>query len=126
MDNEIHIIRNDAEYDGAMAEYEAYFDAEPARGTREAERFELLGLLLARYEEETAPVSPDPVETVRLVMEGRGYDRRALVDVLGSAARASDFLNRRRDLTLEQVRRLNSAWRIPADALIGRSAAGSR
>jgi HTH-type transcriptional regulator / antitoxin HigA len=120
MDKELHILRTDADYETALAEYETYFDAEPEPGTREAERFELLGLLLAKYEEETAPVSPDPVDTVELVMESRGYDRKALIEVLGSAARASDFLNRRRDLTLDQIRRLHAAWRIPAEALIGR------
>jgi len=121
MAEELHLIRNEAEYEAAMIEYERYFDDEPARGTPEADRFELLGLLLAKYEEETAPMSAvDPVETVRLIMEQRGYTRSALIAIMGSRSRASEFLNRKRDLTLQQIRRLHVQWRIPADALIGR------
>ncbi|MHB8286527.1 MAG: helix-turn-helix domain-containing protein [Caulobacteraceae bacterium] len=116
---DVRMIRSEADYDAAIREYEGYFDHPPAPGTREADRFEVLGLLLAKYEEDTAPVSGDPVETVRLVMEGRGYDRAALTAILGSRSRTSDFLNRKRELTLNQVRRLHAAWRIPVAALIG-------
>ncbi len=116
---DVRMIRNEADYETAMIEYEGYFDHPPAPGTREADRFEVLGLVLAKYEDDTAPMSGDPVETVRLVMEGRGYDRAALTKILGSRSRTSDFLNRKRELTLNQVRRLHAAWRIPVASLIG-------
>ena len=116
---ELHIIRTEKDYTSALAEYETYFDDEPAIGSSEAERFELLGLLLAKFEEDTAPVSTDPVATIQLVMEQRGYDRSALNDIMGSKSRASEFLNRKRDLTLGQIRKLHAQWRIPTDALIG-------
>jgi antitoxin component HigA of HigAB toxin-antitoxin module len=115
---DLHLIRTEADYQAALAEYEGYFDNEPAVGTPEADRFELLGLLLAKYEADATPVGGDAVDTVRLVMEQRGYDRSALIALIGSKSRASEFLNRRRDLTLPQIRRLHREWRIPTDALI--------
>ena len=119
MPEALHFIRSDAEYEAAITEYEGYFDKEPEPGSPEGDRFEMLGLLLAKYEADTAPIAADPVETVMLVMEQRGYNRSALVEVLGSRSRVSEFLNRKRDLTLPQIRRLHAQWRIPAEALIG-------
>ncbi len=119
MNEDLHLIRSEADYEAALTEYEGYFDIEPERGTREADRFEMLGLLLAKFEQDSAPVTADPVATVRLVMEQRGYGRADLVNVLGSKSRASEFLNHKRDLTLAQIRRLHAEWRIPAEALLG-------
>lgn len=66
----LHLIRSEAEYEAAMVEYESYFENEPVRGTLEADRFELFGLLIAKYEEEAAAMpSAAPVEAVRSVME---------------------------------------------------------
>src|SRR5665213_3612662 len=44
-------LHSDADYETALAEYEGYFDKEPRPGTEAADRFEVLGLLLAKYEE---------------------------------------------------------------------------
>jgi HTH-type transcriptional regulator/antitoxin HigA len=55
-------------------------------------------------------------------MEARGYTQRDLGQVLGAASRASEILNRKRPLSLDQIRRLHRAWRIPAAALIGEMA----
>ena len=51
-------IHDEAEYRAALTEFESYFDDEPAPGTIEADRFEALGLALARYEHEHHPM-PD-------------------------------------------------------------------
>ncbi len=116
----IRPLRSQADYDAALAEFERCFDDEPVAGSAEADRFELLGLVIAKYEDEHFPISsPDPVEVIKLVMEGRGYSNKDLAAVLGSAPRASEILNRRRALNLDQIRRLSRQWKIPADTLIG-------
>lgn len=38
--------------------------------------------------------------------------------LLGSRSRASEFLNHKTSLSLTQIRRINGAWDIPANALI--------
>lgn len=118
----LHLIRDQATYQAYLAEYEGYFDTEPAPGTPAADRFELLGLLLMRYEDENAPVADvSPVDAIRFTMERRGYDQTDLGQLLGSRSRASEILSGRRALTLAQIRRLSSEWHIPADLLIAQS-----
>ncbi|MGR4865536.1 hypothetical protein [Caulobacter sp. LARHSG274] len=53
MEQEISIIRDEADYLAALAVYEAYFDNEPPAGSEDGDRFERLGLLLAEYEVKT-------------------------------------------------------------------------
>src|SRR3954463_16721129 len=67
MDQEIRAIRNDADHAWALAEYERYFDGEPQAGTPDADRFEVLGVLIRDYEAERWPVGPsDPIDLLRL------------------------------------------------------------
>ncbi len=117
--NTLHLIRDQATYDAYLAEYETYFDSEPAPGSDAADRFELLGLLLSRYEEDHFPIADvSPVEAIRFTMERRSYDQADLARLLGSRSRASEVLGGQRALTLAQIRRLSSEWRISADLLI--------
>lgn len=115
----ISIIRDEAGYAAALAEFEAYFDKEPAVGSEDGDRFELLGLLLAKYEEERFPMpKTSPVEAIRFAMDRRGLGQSDLAELLGSRSRASEILSRRRELTLPQIRLLSKAWGVPAQALI--------
>lgn len=115
----ISIIHNEAAYAAAMAEFEAYFDNEPALGSEDGDRFELLGLLLAKYEEEHFPMpKTSPVEAIRFAMDRKGLGQSDLAELLGSRSRASEILSCRRDLTLPQIRLLSKAWGIPVQALI--------
>ena len=117
----IHVLQNDQDYEAAMTEYERYFDREPVAGTAAAERFELLGLVLADYERKRLPLElPDPVEAIRHVMEQRGHSQSDLAALLGSRARASELLSGKRGLSVEHIRKISRAWNVPADALIGR------
>ncbi len=118
--NPVRVIHTDQDHATAMAEYEALFDADPAPGTPDGDRFELLGLVIAAYESERWPIpSADPLDVIRLVMEGRGYTQADLAALLGSRSRASEILSGRRSLSLDHIRLLSEGWRIPASALIG-------
>jgi len=121
---EIKIIRDEAGYLSALAAYEAFFDNEPEAGSDEGDRFELLGLLLAKYEEDRFPMpTAGPAEAIRFAMERQGMGQSDLAGLLGSRSRASEILSGRRGLTLPQVRLLSKAWNIPVRALIGEVAA---
>jgi HTH-type transcriptional regulator/antitoxin HigA len=48
----------------------------------------------------------------------KGLKPSDLAALLGSKARASEILNRRRHLTLEQAWKLHREWQLPTDALI--------
>jgi HTH-type transcriptional regulator/antitoxin HigA len=112
-------IHNEAEYDAALAEIDKYFDNQPARGTAAGDRFEVLLALIGAYEREHWPIEPlDAVSAIREVMAQRHYTQADLAALLGSRSRASEILNRKRDLTMEQARILHREWRIPAESLL--------
>ncbi|CAN5383320.1 type II toxin-antitoxin system HigA family antitoxin [soil metagenome] len=116
----VRVIHDDAGHTAALAEYEAFFDTDPQPGTPEGDRFELLGLVIATYEDRRWPIAPaEPRDVIRLVMEGRGYSQTDLAQVLGSRSRASEILAGRRGLSVDHIRALSREWRIPAAALIG-------
>jgi HTH-type transcriptional regulator/antitoxin HigA len=112
-------LRTEREYEAALDEIERFFDKEPRRGTPEADRFDLLALLIEDYEKKRWPIDPpDPVEAIRFRMQTKGYSQADLGRVLGSRQRASDVLKRRRPLTLAMIWKLHRNWDIPAEALI--------
>ena len=115
----IHVLRDENDYNAALVEYEGYFDREPRPGSADADRFEVLGVLLERYETERyAMPMTDPVEAVRFAMDRQGLGQSDLADLLGSRSRASEFLSRKRDLTIDQMRKISLAWGVPAQALL--------
>ena len=118
MDN-IRAIRNEADYDWALAEIEVYFLNEPQAGTPEAERFDVLAALIEAYEAKHWPIEPgDPIDAIRYKMEVSGFKQADLAALLGSASRASEILNRKRALTTEMVFKISRQWQIPAESLV--------
>jgi HTH-type transcriptional regulator/antitoxin HigA len=85
---------------------------------------EFLSVLVAAYEDEHEPPMPEtsPQEVVLFALEQQGKTRADLVPLLGSKSLVLEFLNGKRDLLLNQIRRLVSEFRIPADLLLKPSA----
>jgi HTH-type transcriptional regulator/antitoxin HigA len=116
---DIRPLRSEADYDAALSDIERYFEAEPQLGTPEADRFDLLALVIADYETKHWPIDPpDPVEAIKYRMEQAGYRQRDLAALLGSRSRASEILSRKRPITLDMAWKLNREWGIPAEALL--------
>ncbi|MBF8264756.1 MAG: helix-turn-helix domain protein [Dehalococcoidia bacterium] len=110
-------IKSEADYEDALAEIEQLFDAKP--GTSEADRLEILIALVETFENQHYDIPlPDPIEAILYFLESRGLTRRELELYLGSRARVSEILNRRRPLSLEMIRRLHRNLGIPAEVLI--------
>jgi len=116
---EIRPLRNEADYDAALEAIAAYFETEPAVESEDADRFDLLAMVIADYEaRHWAIEAPDAPDLLRVQMQQKGLRQADLAAVLGSKARASEVLNRRRHLTLQQAWKLHKEWRLPTDALI--------
>ena len=116
---DIRPLKTEADYDAALKAIEQYFENEPAPDSPEADRFDLLALVIADYEAKHWPIeAPDAPDLLRARMEQKGLRQSDLAHVLGSKARASEVRNRRRHLTLQQAWKLHVEWHIPADALI--------
>ena len=114
---ELRPIRTKREYNLAMNEAEALWDA-PA-GSAEADRLEVMTLLIQEYEREHYPIpDPEPIDFLLHVMEARGLTRKELEPFIGSRARVAEVLNRVRPLSLEMIRRLSTGLGIPAEVLI--------
>jgi HTH-type transcriptional regulator/antitoxin HigA len=116
-DMQIKPIRTEADYEAALDEIERLLDAKP--GTSEADRMEILTTLVEAYEEKHYPIPPpDPIEAILYQMESRGLSRRDLEPYIGSRARVSEILNRKRPLTVEMIRSLHKGLGISAEVLI--------
>jgi HTH-type transcriptional regulator / antitoxin HigA len=114
---ELYPIRTEADYQAALKEIESLFDALP--DTPEYDRLDLLSTLVETYEKVHHPIeAPDPIEAILYYMDTRGLTRRDLEPCLGSRARVSEILSRKRSLTLEMIRKLNKELGIPAEILI--------
>jgi len=114
---DIRPIKTEEDYQAALREIDRLLDAQPE--TPEGDRLDVLSTLVEAYEAQHHEIArPDPVEAILYHLESRGLSRRDLEPYLGSRARVSEVLNRKRPLTLEMIRRLHSGLGIPAEILI--------
>ncbi len=110
-------IKTESDYKEALKEIERIFDAAP--GTREGDRLDVLTTLVEAYEEKHSHIPlPDPIEAILYWVESRGLTRRDLERYIGSRARVSEVLNKKRPLTMEMIRNLHKGLGIPAEVLI--------
>jgi HTH-type transcriptional regulator/antitoxin HigA len=115
----IRPLRTEADYDAALKDIERHFENDPKPGTPEADRFDLLALVIEDYERKRWPIEPpETIDAIRYRMETSGYTQADLGVLLGSRQRASDILNKKRPLTMRMAWKLYREWGIPAEALI--------
>ena len=124
----IRPIRNDADYRWALAEIEQYFDNEPAEGSLESDRFDVLATLIDAYERENWPIdiALSPVEALKAFMTLTGRTQADLARLLGYRSRASDILLGKRKLTLEMIGKLVQEWQVPPEILIEPSSSSGK
>lgn len=114
---EIKPIRTETDYEDALAEIDQLWLAEV--GSPAGDKLEILVTLVEAYEEKHHPIHPpDPVEAIIHMMESQSLNRSDLEPFIGSRARVSEVLNRKRPLSLNMIRKLQSGLGIPADVLI--------
>ncbi len=113
----IRPIRDEQSYRDALAMIERLWGA--AIGTEDGDDLDVLITLVEAYENEHYPIpEADPVEILHYAIEDMGRSQAELAELLGSRSRASEVLNRRRALTLDMIRTISEAWRIPAEVLM--------
>lgn len=121
-----HLIHDDREldaYTSALFELTALENPSPD----EVDAMELLTLLIERYEQERYRIpAADPVSVVRFLIEQQHLTQRDLIPQFGTESAVSMFLSGKRNLTLEQVRKLSSRFQLPADVFIPQLSASRR
>ena len=110
-------IRNEKDYQKALDRLDDIFEAK--RDTKEGDELEILSILIDRYENENFPIGmPDPIEAIKFRMEQMGMNQKDLAELVGFKSRASEILNKKRKLTLDMIRKLNTNLHIPTEVLI--------
>ena len=111
------ILKTDKNYQQALNRLDEIFDAKP--NTPKGDEFELLSLLIDKYEEEHYVIDlPHPIEAIKFRMEQMGLKQKDLVGCFGDMSRVSDVLNLKRKLNLNYIRKLNKQLHIPLEALV--------
>ncbi|MBU1077421.1 MAG: hypothetical protein KKH98_09025 [Spirochaetes bacterium] len=115
----IKVIKTEQEYNEALEMAEELIDKDPKPGTQDADKLELLTLLIENYEESHHKIDPpDPIEALKFRMEQQGLTQKDLIPYIGSRSKVSEILNRKRPLTLNMMRALNRNLEIPAEVLL--------
>ncbi len=110
-------IRTEKDYQKALDRLEDIFDAK--KGTEEGDELEILSILIDQYEKENFPIGmPDPIEAIKFRMEQMGMNQKDLAEVVGFKSRVSEILNKKRKLTLNMIRKLNTTLHIPTEVLV--------
>ena len=111
-------IKTEVLYEEALAEIERLWGAKA--NTPKGDRLDVLITLVDAYERAHHPIDrPDHVEAIGFRMEQMGLTRKDLEPFIGSRARVSEVLNRKRSLSIDMIRRLNQGLHIPLENLIG-------
>ncbi len=113
------VINTQEEYEEMLAEAERLLARDPKAGSTEADRLELLTLLIENYEKERFKFTiPDPIDAILFRMEEQGLLQRDLVPYIGSKSKVSEVLSRKRPLTIQMIRALHDGLGIPAEVLL--------
>jgi HTH-type transcriptional regulator / antitoxin HigA len=125
MEIKVRPIRSEEDYEAALAEVDVLMEALP--GTLQGDRLDVIVTLIEAYEARHWPIdTPDPIEAIRIRMEQKNLRQRDLEPMIGSRARVSEVLSRKRSLTLPMIRRLSKGLDLGADVLIREAAVPPR
>jgi HTH-type transcriptional regulator / antitoxin HigA len=117
---DIKVLRSEQDHQRALQAAGALVSRDPVPGSADAERLDLLSLLIEDYEKRTFVFETlDPVDVIEFRMTEQGLRQKDLVSMLGSRSRVSEVLSRKRPLTIQMIRALSVGLDIPVDALIG-------
>ncbi|MBZ4036222.1 DNA-binding protein [Flavobacterium sp. 17A] len=110
-------IKTEDDYNEALKRVNILFDAKP--DTTEGDELDILVTLIEKYEQIHYPIpDPDPIEAIKFMMEQNGLTDADLGIILNSRSRVSELFNKKRALTIKQIRILTEKLHIPASILI--------
>lgn len=114
---DIRPIKTDADHAAALEEIDRLWGAE--EGTPEGDKLDVLVTLVEAYEAKRWPIEAcDPIDYLKGMMEMQGRTQSDLAELLGSRARASEVLARKRYLTKGMIERIAALWHISAAPLL--------
>jgi HTH-type transcriptional regulator/antitoxin HigA len=116
------VIRTEEQYLTYLREVQELMARQPAMGSADSDRLELLTVLIEAYENSKFPIeAPDPVDAILFRMQEKGLKQADLVPYFGTRSRVSEVLGRKRPLTVQMIRALSIGLGISAETLVGLS-----
>lgn len=113
----LKIIQTEDDYSKALKRLDLIFDAPP--NSKEGEEAEILSMLIENYEDKHYHIdAPDPIEAIKIRMEEMDLKQKDLVGIIGSKSNVSEVLNKKKKLTLPNIRNLEKKLKLPASILI--------
>ena len=112
-------IRTEADYQNALNRVASIWEA--PENTPEFDELEILVTLIEKYESVHYPLfeDADAIDVIKYTIQEKGMKNKDLISILGSSESAiSNILARRRQLTLEMIRKLNQQLGIPLQMLV--------
>lgn len=114
------VIRSEEQHQEYLSEIQRLLAHEPQPGSEEAERLELLSVLVEAFENQKYPIeAPDPISAILFRMQEQGLKQADLVPYFGTRSRVSEVLGRKRPLTVNMIRALSSGLGISTETLVG-------
>ena len=110
-------LKSEQDYENALERLEKIFHA-PV-DTPEGDEAKILSILIKKYEDGHYSIGmPDPIEAINFRMEQMEMKQKDLAEVVGFTSRVSEILSKKRKLTLNMIRKLNTNLQIPTEVLI--------
>lgn len=118
----LKVIETDTEYQEALDLIKVMLDMGDQKAIEEENYLEVLAILIEKYEEESGyKVNTSQVDAVAVLnyyLTENNLQQKSLIPMLGPASRVSEIMNRKRKLSLKQIKRINEAFKIPVRLLI--------
>ena len=110
-------IKTNQEYNLALKSLNEVFDAE--ENTPQGNEAEILVLLIENYEEKRYPIPElDPIDAIKERMSQLDLKQKDLIGIIGTKSQVSEILNRKKRMTVEMIRNVESKLKLPASLLI--------
>ncbi|MDC4140373.1 helix-turn-helix domain-containing protein, partial [Acinetobacter nosocomialis] len=115
---EFKVIRTREQYQAYLDEVHSLIMLNPAIGSPESDRLELLSVLIEDYENKQYPIeAPDPIDAILFRMHEKGLKQADLAPYFGTTSRVSEVLNRKRALTVDMIRALSVGLGLSVETL---------
>jgi len=111
-------IRTKSDYKAALEQIDQLIALNPKKGTKTYDDLDVIGTLVAAYEDIHYVIeAPDPVEAVKYIMEEQGLKSKDLIPYFGSKGLVSEFLSRKRTLSVRAIKALHEGLGLPYEIL---------
>ncbi len=114
------VIRTQEQYREYLSEVELLITQTSTLSSEDAERLELLTILIENYEASNYAIEPvEPIEAIKFRMAEKGLKQVDLTPYFGTKSRVSEVLSGKRALTVPMIKALSIGLGIAPQTLLG-------